>query len=148
MRLITAKKDSYVVRGSDLTIRIYISKTGQPFYIGKDNRIASRVNRESTAYNYSDYIYSDQYGNIFSHSMPTGYPTTPTKKETQMEYQKLEVIVENSDGGTSYYETDDAAQDAIAEVLEAHPRMKFKVFTVSYEVQPQKVDLKDLIKKR
>lgn len=147
MRLIDVPVDSYVTRPWDhrnernkLRIFVYISHGKRTYTYIANCQNRTFVSKSSSAWNYDDFVFCDNDGNILK--------TQPHQKDTNMAtYYSASIIVATNSNSSALFDTEASALEWIAGKLEEAPRTKFKMFKPYQTVEPQIPDLSSLIKK-
>ena len=109
---------------------------GQLEYYSK-GKFSSLVKSNSSAYNYSDFVESDRFGNILKHT-----------EGISMEYTQISHLVINSKSNIiKAFDSEESALNWIEEQLDSNPRAKFKIFEPTYSLEPKRTNIMDLLTK-
>ncbi len=109
---------------------------GQLKYYTK-GQFSSIVRANSSAYDYSDFVESDRFGNILKPSK--GY---------EMDYGQVSHLVINSKSNAiRAFDSEESALNWIEEELDSNPKAKFKIFEPTYSLEPKRTNIMDLLTK-
>ena len=109
---------------------------GQLKYYTK-GQFSSIVRAHSSAYDYSDFVESDRFGNILKPSK--GY---------EMDYGQVSHLVINSKSNAiRAFDSEESALNWIEEELDSNPKAKFKIFEPTYSLEPKRTNITDLLTK-
>ena len=105
------------------------------YYI--EGQFSSLVRSHSSAYDYSDFVESDRFGNILK----------PTKGY-EMDYEQVSHLVINSKSNAiKSFDSEESALNWIEEELDSNPKAKFKIFEPTYSLEPKRTNIMDLLTK-
>ena len=102
-----------------------------------EGQFSSLVRSNSSAYDYSDFVESDRFGNILK----------PTKGY-EMDYGQVSHLVINSKSNAiKAFDSEESALNWIEEELDSNPKAKFKIFEPTYSLEPKRTNIMDLLTK-
>ena len=102
-----------------------------------EGQFSSLVRSNSSAYDYSDFVESDRFGNILKHTK--GY---------EMDYEQVSHLVINSKSNAiKSFDSEESALNWIEEELDSNPKAKFKIFEPTYSLEPKRTNIMDLLTK-
>ena len=105
------------------------------YYI--EGQFSSLVRSHSSAYDYSDFVESDRFGNILK----------PTEG-ISMDYGQVSHLVINSKSNAiKSFDSEESALNWIEEELDSNPKAKFKIFEPTYSLEPKRTNIMDLLTK-
>ena len=102
-----------------------------------EGQFSSLVRSNSSAYDYSDFVESDRFGNILK----------PTKGY-EMDYGQVSHLVINSKSNAiKAFDSEESALNWIEEELDSNLKAKFKIFEPTYSLEPKRTNIMDLLTK-
>ena len=134
----------YVVKKFDI-LWYYDSNLGKVSRVGELSGIHDHINFKNNQPKASERARC--YRQI-TEQLPKGNHSEECNKKVDiMKYSNTVITVENTNGETMGFDTEELALEHVATRLEASPRSKFNMFNIYQTVNPVKVDLSKLITK-